>query len=110
MPVLPFFALSDFGQMLVFFGVYAMLFFICVRRGPQLVYALLLSGLFMPLLYFGLGLPNRIRLRFYLWLHTWQAPTIDLPWWKYYFNDIQQNAYHGKPISNADAWFEKASQ
>src|SRR5215471_3202681 len=42
MPVVPFFALSDFGQMLVFFGVYLMLYVVAVRRPAQLAYALLL--------------------------------------------------------------------
>ena len=45
MPVLPFFELSDFGQMLVFFGVYVMLYVVAVRRKAQLVYAVALVAL-----------------------------------------------------------------
>jgi len=109
MPALPFFVLSDLGQMLVFFGVYALLFFISVRRAPQLVYAAALSLAFIPIFYFGLGIPDRARLRIYLWLHTWQAPPEGAPWWRPFFERIQ-NEYEGRQISNLDAWFDQASQ
>ena len=39
---LAFFALSDFGQMLVFFGVYVMLYVVAVRKKAQFVYAVVL--------------------------------------------------------------------
>jgi cell division protein FtsW (lipid II flippase) len=35
LPVVPFFALSDFGQMLVFFGAYLTLYLVAVRRLPR---------------------------------------------------------------------------
>ena len=36
-PFIPFFALKDFGQMLVFSGAYATLYLVAVRRWPQLL-------------------------------------------------------------------------
>src|SRR5205085_11426459 len=36
-PFIPFFALKDFGQMLVFTGAYATLYLVAVRRWPQLL-------------------------------------------------------------------------
>jgi cell division protein FtsW (lipid II flippase) len=109
LPALPFFALSDFGQMLVFYGVYILLFFITVRRTPLMVYGSLMSLLFLPIFYFGIGLPHRIKLRFYLWWNLWVPPAQDVAWWQPFFIEIQK-AYHGIIISNADAWFDQSSQ
>src|SRR5581483_9219914 len=109
LPALPFFALSDFGQMLVFYGVYALLFFVTVRRTPLMVYGSLMSLVFMPVFYFGIGLPNRIKLRFYLWWNLWQPPDPGVAWWQPFANEIQK-AYHGQVISNLDAWFDQSSQ
>ena len=36
-PFIPFFALKDFGQMLIFIGAYMTLYLIAVRRWPQLL-------------------------------------------------------------------------
>jgi cell division protein FtsW len=108
LPALPFFLLSDFGQMLVFFGVYGLLFFISVRKLPQLIYAFFFSALFVPIFYFGFGIPNRIKLRFHLWLNAWEAPAHDLSWWMPYFERIQKE--YGRPITNLDAWFDQSSQ
>jgi len=36
-PFIPFFALKDFGQMLIFSGAYATLYLVAVRRWPQLL-------------------------------------------------------------------------
>jgi cell division protein FtsW (lipid II flippase) len=109
LPVLPFFVLSDFGQMLVFLGVYGILFFISVRKAPQLLYAGLFSAIFLPIFYFGLGIPNRIKLRFHLWLNTWDAPPQEASWWRPFFDRIQ-NEYGSRTISNLDAWIDQASQ
>jgi cell division protein FtsW (lipid II flippase) len=88
MPVLPFFALSDFGQMLVFFGVYLMLYAVAVRKKAQLAYAFSLVAVLF-LIFFGatkissgFGIPGRVYFRFYQWVHTWEAPTPDTWWWK----------------------------
>ncbi|MEW6731928.1 MAG: FtsW/RodA/SpoVE family cell cycle protein [Acidobacteriota bacterium] len=109
LPILPFFVLSDFGQMLVFFGVYALLLFISVRKVPQIIYATLLSAAFAPIFYFGIGIPDRLKLRVHLWLNTWQAPPAETAWWQPFFNRIQSE-YGSRVISNLDAWFDQASQ
>jgi cell division protein FtsW (lipid II flippase) len=88
MPVLPFFALSDFGQMLVFFGVYVMLYVVAVRRTTQLVYAVVLVAIVFGIFFgasrttSGFGIPGRVYFRFYQWVHTWEAPPPDTWWWK----------------------------
>ncbi|HET9530698.1 MAG TPA: FtsW/RodA/SpoVE family cell cycle protein [Blastocatellia bacterium] len=88
MPVVPFFALSDFGQMLVFFGVYVMLYVVAVRKRAQLVYAILLVAMMFGIFYAtstastGFGLPGRVHFRFYQWLNTWEPPPPDTWWWK----------------------------
>lgn len=88
MPVLPFFELSDFGQMLVFFGVYVMLYVVAVRRKAQLIYAVALVALLFGVFFgasrvtTGFGVPGRVYFRFYQWVHTWEAPPPDTWWWK----------------------------
>src|SRR5688572_32450092 len=37
LPFVPFFALKDFGQMLIFSGAYTTLYLVAVRRWPQLL-------------------------------------------------------------------------
>lgn len=88
MPVLPFFELSDFGQMLVFFGVYVMLYVVAVRRRTQLVYAVALVAVLFGVFFgasqvkTGFGVPGRVYFRFYQWVHTWEAPPPETWWWK----------------------------
>ena len=102
-PFIPFFVLSDFGQLLVFSGAYATLYLASVRRWPQLL-------LFVGSLVLGVGilvvaslppqtqarvpflstlsapvqkvLPNRIRQRFYLWINGFEPPPPDIDWWR----------------------------
>jgi cell division protein FtsW (lipid II flippase) len=88
MPVVPFFALSDFGQMLVFFGVYVMLYVIAVRKKAQMAYAVALVAVLF-VIFFGVSklssgsiIPGRVNFRFYSWLHTWEPPAPDTWWWK----------------------------
>jgi cell division protein FtsW (lipid II flippase) len=88
MPVVPFFALSDFGQMLVFFGVYVMLYVIAVRKKAQLAYAVALVAVLF-VIFFGISklssgsvIPGRVNFRFYSWLHIWEPPAPDTWWWK----------------------------
>lgn len=108
LPLVPFFALSDFGQMLVFFGVYAALYIIAVRSKVQLGYALAIMLVMAPVFYAANGLPNRVFLRFHLWQHTWQAPPEDTTWWKPYL--ARKRAEYGFEVSNEDAWYDQSSQ
>jgi cell division protein FtsW (lipid II flippase) len=102
-PFIPFFALKDFGQMLVFSGAYATLYLVAVRRWPQLlvfvgsfvlVAVILVVGalppdvqekvptlttLAMPV---RAVLPDRIKQRFHLWLDGFDPPDPDVDWWK----------------------------
>jgi cell division protein FtsW (lipid II flippase) len=88
LPVVPFFKLSDFGQMLVFFGVYVVLYVVAVRKKAQLAYALAIVAVLFGVFYgasrmtSGFGLPTRLYFRFYMWEHTWEPPPPDTWWWK----------------------------
>ncbi|HWS56439.1 MAG TPA: FtsW/RodA/SpoVE family cell cycle protein [Pyrinomonadaceae bacterium] len=102
-PFIPFFALKDFGQMLVFSGAYATLYLVAVRRWPQLlvfvgslvvVVAILVVGALprevqekVPTLATMAApvravLPDRIKQRFHLWLDGFNPPDPDVSWWK----------------------------
>lgn len=102
-PFIPFFALKDFGQMLIFSGAYATLYLVAVRRWPQLllfvgsvmlVMAILVVGALprdiqeqVPLLPtiarpISHALPARIQQRFHLWLDGFDPPSPDESWWK----------------------------
>src|SRR4029078_2956988 len=103
MPFVPFFALKDFGQMLIFSGAYTTLYLVAVRRWPQLllfvgsvviVIAILVVGALprdiqekMPLLPtiarpISAALPARIQQRFHLWLDGFDPPSPEVSWWK----------------------------
>jgi cell division protein FtsW (lipid II flippase) len=103
MPFVPFFALKDFGQMLVFSGAYATLYLVAVRRWPQLllfvgsvllVVSILVVGALptdvqakVPLLPtlakpVKMVLPARIQQRFHLWLDGFDPPSPETSWWK----------------------------
>src|SRR4030095_14512278 len=58
LPVVPFFALSDFGQMLVFFGAYVTLYVVAVRRVPQVTVAILLVSVLLGVSIFSAGIYN----------------------------------------------------
>jgi cell division protein FtsW (lipid II flippase) len=62
MPVAAFLLLEDFGQLLVFLGVYLTLYLIAVRRIPQLTMALILVGLLLGLSVLGLGIYSRMTM------------------------------------------------
>ncbi|GAC1446800.1 MAG: hypothetical protein NVSMB56_08940 [Pyrinomonadaceae bacterium] len=102
-PFIPFFALKDFGQMLVFGGTYATLYFVAVRRLPQLALFVGTVFLFGAILIVGalpqdvqakvpllatlskpvqMVLPNRIEQRFHLWLDGFDPPSPDTSWWQ----------------------------
>jgi cell division protein FtsW (lipid II flippase) len=103
LPFVPFFALKDFGQMLIFSGAYTTLYLIAVRRWPQLlvfvgsvfvVIAILVVGALprdiqekVPLLPtvarpISAALPARIQQRFHLWLDGFDPPSPEVTWWK----------------------------
>ncbi|MBA2378222.1 MAG: FtsW/RodA/SpoVE family cell cycle protein [Blastocatellia bacterium] len=103
LPFFPFFVLKDFGQMMVFSGVYATLYLIAVRRFSQR-FVLVGSVLFVaavlvvsalpentqrnvPLLSTVASpvkkvLPDRIQQRFHLWLDGFSPPAPETDWWK----------------------------
>ncbi len=108
LPFVPFFALKDFGQMLIFSGAYTTLYLVAVRRWPQLllfvgsvllVISILVVGALprdvqekVPLLPtiakpIQAMLPARIQQRFHLWLDGFDPPSPEVSWWKKYFND-----------------------
>src|SRR5437588_9252800 len=102
-PFIPFFALKDFGQMLVFSGAYATLYLVAVRRWPQLL--VFVGSLLLVIVILVVGalpadvqekvptlttlathvravLPARIKQRFHLWLDGFDPPPPDADWWK----------------------------
>src|SRR4030095_13901730 len=103
LPFVPFFALKDFGQMLIFSGAYTTLYLVAVRRWPQLllfvgsvflVIGILVIGALprdvqetVPLLPtiarpISAALPSRIQQRFHLWLCGFDPPSPEVSWWK----------------------------
>lgn len=103
LPFVPFFALKDFGQMLIFSGAYVTLYLIAVRRWPQLLLfvgsvllmiSILIVGALprdvqesVPLLPtiarpISAALPARIQQRFHLWLDGFDPPSPEVSWWK----------------------------
>ncbi len=131
MPVVPFFALSDFGQVLVFFGAYVTLYVVAVRRLPQVTMAILLVAVLLGASIFavgiyntvadafsdkdqvsafervkgvvGRGVPRRIHQRFYLWRHGGIAPDPDQHWWW----EKESEEAEGRGVSNDEAWYNK---
>src|SRR5882762_3082069 len=102
-PFIPFFALKDFGQMLIFSGAYATLYLVAVRRWPQLLLFVGSVMLIIGILVIGAlprdiqekfplvptiarpiqhALPARIQQRFHLWLDGFDPPSPDESWWK----------------------------
>ncbi len=107
-PFIPFFALKDFGQMLIFSGAYATLYLVAVRRWPQLlvfvgsivlVISILVVGALprdmqekfpmLPTLARPIQtvLPSRIQQRFHLWLDGFNPPSPETSWWKPEFEE-----------------------
>jgi cell division protein FtsW (lipid II flippase) len=108
MPFIPFFALKDFGQMLVFSGAYATLYLVAVRRWPQLLLFVGSVALVASILIVGALprdiqenvpylptiarpvvaiLPDRIQQRFHLWLDGFNPPSPEISWWKKDYED-----------------------
>ncbi|HVS82808.1 MAG TPA: FtsW/RodA/SpoVE family cell cycle protein [Pyrinomonadaceae bacterium] len=107
-PFIPFFALKDFGQMLIFSGAYATLYLVAVRRWPQLLLFVGSVMLVITILVIGAlprdiqekvpllptiarpiqhALPARIQQRFHLWLDGFDPPSSDETWWKKDYDD-----------------------
>ncbi len=118
LPFVPFFVLKDFGQMMVFSGVYATLYLIAVRRFTQrfvlvgsvaLVVGILVVGALppatqekIPLLPTLAGpvktvLPDRIQQRFHLWLDGFNPPSPDTAWWKEDYDDYYKKLVEKDP-------------
>jgi cell division protein FtsW (lipid II flippase) len=129
MPLIPFFALSDFGQMLVFFGAYVTLYLVAVRRLPQvtvaifLITGLLIGSIFAAGIYntvvdiftdeaqvgtvermknvVSRGVPRRIHQRFHLWLHAETPPDPENDWWW----EKEADRLQARGLSNDEAWY-----
>jgi len=107
-PFIPFFALKDFGQMLIFSGAYATLYLVAVRRWPQLLLFVGSVMLVIGILVIGAlprdiqekvpllptiarpiqrALPARIQQRFHLWLDGFDPPSPEESWWKKDYDD-----------------------
>ncbi|MBL8125690.1 MAG: FtsW/RodA/SpoVE family cell cycle protein [Pyrinomonadaceae bacterium] len=118
MPFVPFFVLKDFGQMMVFSGVYATLFLIAVRRFSQrfvlvgtvlIAVGILVVGALpektqenIPLLPtiarpVKAILPDRIQQRFHLWLDGFNPPTPETSWWKEDYDDYYKKLVEKDP-------------
>src|SRR2546423_6192633 len=103
LPFVPFFALKDFGQMLIFSGAYTTLYLVAVRRWPQLLLFVGSVLLVISILVIGAlprdvqekfpliptlarpvqhALPARIQQRFHLWLDGFDPPSPEDSWWK----------------------------
>src|SRR5258707_2788460 len=102
-PFIPFFALKDFGQMLIFSGAYATLYLVAVRRWPQLLLFVGSVMLVIGVLVMGAlprdvqervpllptisrpiqhALPARHQQRFHLWLDGFDPPSTDATWYQ----------------------------
>jgi len=129
LPLVPFFALADFGQMLVLFGVFLTLYLVAVKRLAQvaiagvatmmlLAAAVVLIGTWntfrevpqsavsvsIPETLKSIpsrGIPRRIHQRFYLWTSLGTAPDPDNEWWW----RPNADAAESRGLSNDDAWY-----
>ena len=120
-PFIPFFALKDFGQMLIFSGAYATLYLVAVRRWPQLlvfvgsvflVIGILVVGALprnvqekVPLLPtiarpIQAALPARIQQRFHLWIDGFDPPSPEVSWWKKDYEEAVNRNPEMKEIAN----------
>lgn len=124
MPFIPFFLLKDFGQMMVFSGVYITLYLVAVRRFPQRIVFVgsvatialilmlaampasvqlkvpLLSSIAQPVKTYLL--PRRIPQRFHLWFDALNPPPPDAAWWKgdlvdFYWKQYKADLIERKP-------------
>jgi len=127
-PFIPFFALKDFGQMLIFTGAYVTLYLVAVRRWPQLVLfvgsvilviSILVVGALprdiqekVPLLPtiarpIDAVLPARIQQRFHLWLDGFDPPSPEVSWWKKEYEDAVNNDPDLKKLAEQGPAFQR---
>ncbi len=127
-PFIPFFALKDFGQMLIFSGAYATLYLVAVRRWPQLlvfvgsvflVIGILVVGALprdiqekVPLLPtvarpIQAALPSRIQQRFHLWLDGFDPPSPEVSWWKKDYDEALRSSPELKEIAQQSPELQK---
>ncbi|HKR60176.1 MAG TPA: FtsW/RodA/SpoVE family cell cycle protein [Pyrinomonadaceae bacterium] len=127
-PFIPFFALKDFGQMLIFSGAYATLYLVAVRRWPQLlvfvgsvflVIGILVVGALprdiqekVPLLPtvarpIQAALPSRIQQRFHLWLDGFDPPSPEVSWWKKDYDEALNRDSELKEIAQQSPELQK---
>src|SRR5207253_853888 len=120
-PFIPFFALKDFGQMLIFSGAYATLYLVAVRRWPQLLIFVGSVGLVISILVVGAlprdiqekvpflptlarpvqaTLPARIQQRFHLWLDGFNPPSPETSWWKKEYEEALAENPRLKELAN----------
>ena len=128
-PFIPFFALKDFGQMLIFSGAYATLYLVAVRRWPQLLLfvgsVMLVIGILVvgalprdiqgkvPLLPtiarpIQRALPARIQQRFHLWLDGFDPPSPDESWWKKDYDDALAKDPRMKELADQNEAMKKS--
>jgi len=128
LPFVPFFALKDFGQMLIFSGAYTTLYLVAVRRWPQLllfvgsvliVISILVVGALprdvqekVPLLPtiarpISAALPSRIQQRFHLWLDGFDPPSPEVSWWKKDYDDALKDNPELKALAEQSPAMQK---
>jgi cell division protein FtsW (lipid II flippase) len=129
LPFVPFFALKDFGQMLIFSGAYTTLYLVAVRRWPQLLLfvgsVLLVIGILVvgalprdiqekvPLLPtiarpISTALPSRIQQRFHLWLDGFDPPSPEVSWWKKDYEEALNSDPKLKELAEQSPAMQKA--
>jgi len=129
LPFVPFFALKDFGQMLIFSGAYTTLYLVAVRRWPQLllfvgsvllVISILVVGALprdiqekVPLLPtiarpISAALPARIQQRFHLWLDGFDPPSPEVSWWKKDYEEALSQDPRMKELAEQSPAMQKA--
>jgi len=128
LPFVPFFALKDFGQMLIFSGAYTTLYLVAVRRWPQLllfvgsvvlVIGILVVGALprdvqeqVPLLPtiarpISTTLPSRIQQRFHLWLDGFDPPSPEVSWWKKEYDEALKDDPRLKELADESPAMQK---
>lgn len=128
-PFIPFFALKDFGQMLVFGGAYLTLYLVAVRRPPQFVLFVGTVALGIAILVVGAlpanvqervpllptlstpvqaVLPDRIKQRFHLWLDGFDPPATDTEWWQKDFEDALARNPRMKELAESSPTMSKS--
>jgi len=129
LPFVPFFALKDFGQMLIFSGAYTTLYLVAVRRWPQLLLfvgsVILVIGILVvgalprdiqekvPLLPtlarpVSAALPARIQQRFHLWLDGFDPPSPEVAWWKKDYDEALSKDPQLKELAEQSPAMQKA--